>query len=193
MKYYDNSHSEAGQESFVLNMLNEKREGFFVEIGAYDSTTNSNTFLLESEFGWRGFAIEINPDGAADYNKNRKSLCANADAITFDYETYFDFNGFPKRIDYLQVDIEPAANTLLALKKLPLNDYRFSVITFEHDLYFSPENQAVKDKQVELLTSLGYVLAVSNVKVDTTRAFEDWWIDPEVISPDKYSDLNLRY
>jgi hypothetical protein len=101
--------------------------------------------------------------------------------------------GVPKRVDYLQVDIEPAANTLLALKQLPLNDYRFSVITFEHDLYFSPENAAVKQEQIDILSSLGYVLAAENVKVDENRAFEDWWIDPQVITPDKYSDLKLRY
>ena len=36
-----------------------------------------------------------------------------------------------KQIDYLSLDIDPSEATLAALKKLPLDDYRFSVITYE--------------------------------------------------------------
>ena len=193
MKYYEGSRSEAGQESFVLNMLDQKREGFYIEIGAYDSQTNSNTKMLEEVYEWVGYGFEINPEGALDYNNNRENYCVCTDATTFDFSSFFHSTYVPKRIDYLQVDIEPAANTLQALKQLPLNDYRFSVITFEHDLYFSPDNAAVKAEQIEILSSLGYVLAAENVRVDENRPFEDWWVDPEVVSQDKYSDLKLRY
>lgn len=37
MKIYEGSFSQAGQESFVLNTLNEKRNGVYVEIGAMHS------------------------------------------------------------------------------------------------------------------------------------------------------------
>lgn len=197
MKYFQYSNSEAGQESFVLNMLDEKREGYYVEIGAFESRKTSNTYLLEGLYDWKGVALEIVLEHVREYNQNRSNPCILADATEFDYLAYFIEHDFPRQIDYLQLDIEPASSTLEALKKLPLNHYRFSVITFEHDLYYGPENKAVKEEQKELLTSLGYELAVENVMVDAPgwplREFEDWWVDPKIVSKEKYKDLKLRY
>jgi hypothetical protein len=193
MKYYDGSQSEAGQESFVLSMLDEKQNGFYIEIGAFSSTVGSNTLLLETAYGWKGLGFEIDQTWVNEYNANRRNPCICADATTYDYLACFKYYEVPKRVDYLQLDIDPAVNTLQALKQLPLNDYRFSVITFEHDLYSGGDNAAIKQEQIEILSSLGYVLAANNVKVDDHREFEDWWIDPAVIAPEKYSDLKLKY
>ena len=197
MYYFADSNSEAGQESFVLNMLDEKRDGWYLEIGAFASKKTSNTWLLETNYDWKGWAFEFVGEYAREYNDNRQNFCYTADATTFPYKDVLDTAVWPKQIDYLQLDIEPASNTLLALKQIPLDDYRFSVITFEHDLYYAPENVAIKEEQKEILTSYGYVLAVENVMVDAPgwplRAFEDWWVDPKVVSEDKYKDLKLRY
>ena len=35
--------------------------GSFVELGAYDGLSNSNTFMLERCFAWRGLLIEASP------------------------------------------------------------------------------------------------------------------------------------
>ena len=35
--------------------------GFFVEIGAYDGETGSNTLFLEKHKSWDGLLIEANP------------------------------------------------------------------------------------------------------------------------------------
>jgi FkbM family methyltransferase len=52
------SHSSIGQDLFVLSELQFKRDGYFVEFGATDGITSSNTYLLEREFGWRGILAE---------------------------------------------------------------------------------------------------------------------------------------
>ncbi|MCB0309601.1 MAG: FkbM family methyltransferase [Bdellovibrionales bacterium] len=39
----------------------KKRDGFFIEAGANDGINQSNTFLLEHFFGWRGLLVEPNP------------------------------------------------------------------------------------------------------------------------------------
>ena len=40
------SYSQLGQDIFVLNELREKKEGFFIEIGAGDGLYLSNTYLF---------------------------------------------------------------------------------------------------------------------------------------------------
>jgi hypothetical protein len=41
--------------------LNQKRNGFFVEIGGYDGESFSNSLFLEKERGWSGLLVEANP------------------------------------------------------------------------------------------------------------------------------------
>ena len=112
------------------------------------------------------------------------------DALDFDYIAYFQNNHFPKQIDYLQVDIDtgydratrPNGNhytTLLGLITVPLTQYRFSVITFEHDANMYFRNTGQRDAQREILDCLDYTLVVRTIH-------EDWWVDSSVISPDVY-------
>lgn len=182
MKIFKNGNGQANQDSFVLNALNEKRNGVYVEIGANDPFSWSNTLLLESEYNWAGVGFEIVPELVEAYNSNRKNPCIEADATTFNYKKYFEENNFPKQIDYLQLDIEPAYQTLAALYSLPLLDYRFSVITYEHDLYANSENSLIKAEAKGVLKFLGYSLVAENVTDGVPeRPFEDWWIDPRVV------------
>ncbi len=181
MKLLKNSNSQAGQESFVLEALDQKTNGFYIEVGAWHGIRDSNTFLLERDFGWRGLALEIVPKFVRRYNRVRRNPCFKSDATVQDFVTLFEKEGVPRVIDYLQLDIEPGTHTLSALLKIPLETYRFSVITFEHDLYRSPENRYVKAWSEALLIEHGYKRVVSNVLYDG-KAFEDWWVDPNVVS-----------
>ncbi|UZH55647.1 FkbM family methyltransferase [Salinimicrobium tongyeongense] len=52
------SRSQIRQDLFVLSELNFKKKGFFVEFGASDGISFSNSFLLEKEFGWEGILAE---------------------------------------------------------------------------------------------------------------------------------------
>lgn len=55
------SWSQNGQDQYIDNLFNKKRNGFFVEIGGYDGETFSNTLFLEKERGWDGLLVEANP------------------------------------------------------------------------------------------------------------------------------------
>ena len=46
--------SQFAQDSFVLELLGHKRGGVFVDVGASDGVWNSNSYLLEGYYGWRG-------------------------------------------------------------------------------------------------------------------------------------------
>jgi FkbM family methyltransferase len=52
------STSQMRQDLFVLSELNFRRDGYFVEFGACDGITISNTYLLELRFGWKGILAE---------------------------------------------------------------------------------------------------------------------------------------
>jgi FkbM family methyltransferase len=54
----DNAHAQLFQDLLVLFLLEEKRDGYFVEFGALDGVKLSNTFLLENKFSWRGIVAE---------------------------------------------------------------------------------------------------------------------------------------
>ena len=50
--------SQLGQDQWVLSMTENKTGGYFVEFGACDGVSNSNTYLLEKEHGWSGLLAE---------------------------------------------------------------------------------------------------------------------------------------
>lgn len=54
----EKSKSQVKQDLFVLAELDFKRNGFFVEFGATNGIDLSNSYLLESEFGWDGILAE---------------------------------------------------------------------------------------------------------------------------------------
>lgn len=66
MKY-----SQLGQDEWVIKKLKGKKNGFFVDIAAYDGVELSNTYLLESQYDWNGICLECNPLVIYDLMNNR--------------------------------------------------------------------------------------------------------------------------
>ncbi|MCL4130950.1 UNVERIFIED_CONTAM: hypothetical protein GTU68_017446 [Idotea baltica] len=50
-----------GQAQVIDRILNKKRGGFFIECGALDGETRSNTLYFERERDWKGILIEADP------------------------------------------------------------------------------------------------------------------------------------
>jgi hypothetical protein len=184
----------SSQEEFVIKMLNGKKEGYYVELGAFHSIEGSNTYRLENEYNWKGVSFEIVPKFHEEISANRKNPCILGDATKFNYIKYFEENNFPKQIDYLQIDIDAGytqegrsvgnpALSLLGLLAIPLNTYRFSVVTFEHDAQIELRNSHMRDAQREIMLALGYSLVVKEIH-------EDWWVDPTVI---KFNDYKNQF
>jgi hypothetical protein len=173
-----NNYSQAFQDMFVLSMLDGKKNGTYIEIGGDDPIVINNTYLLESEYDWKGVSFEIESEKVNHYNSVRKNNCICANAITADYSKIFEENNFSTQIDYLQLDIDPAEQTLACLKNLPLDTYRFSVITYETDAYRS-SSECVEESR-KIFRDYGYESIAKNV-LNCGHAFEDWYVDPNVI------------
>lgn len=73
LKYFDLSQAQLHQDLFVLQSLNFKEQGFFVEFGATDGISHSNTWLLEKNFGWKGILAEPAVIWYQDLLKNRSA------------------------------------------------------------------------------------------------------------------------
>ena len=70
--------SQYGQDKLINEeIFNHKRNGFFVDIGANDGITGSNTYFLEKEMGWSGICIEPQSDIFSKLCENRIAECVN--------------------------------------------------------------------------------------------------------------------
>ena len=180
----ENNYSQTFQDMFVLCMLDGKRNGTYLELGGDKPRKLNNTYLLESEFGWTGNSFEIEEEKSDYFNTQRKNKCICVDATTYDYASL----DYPDQIDYLSLDCDPAEVTLRCLKKLPLDKHRFSVITYETDVYQDGADHQYEQRKI--LQSHGYQLVVRNV-MNEGHPFEDWWVDPTVVPEERWKPFKF--
>lgn len=73
-KYY----SQYLQDRFCDQVIfNGKNNGFFLDIGAYDGITFSNSYFFEKNKNWSGVCFEPNPSVFLNLVKNRNCECIN--------------------------------------------------------------------------------------------------------------------
>lgn len=67
-------YSQYGQDKFLNEeVFLHKKNGFFIEIGAHDGISLSNTYFFEKNLEWHGICIEPYPAKFAELCKNRSS------------------------------------------------------------------------------------------------------------------------
>jgi hypothetical protein len=176
----ERNYSQAFQDLFVLTALNGKENGTYLEIGAQEPFYQNNTALLETQFAWKGVSIEIRQDLCQMFSQQRKNTILCQDATKINYPDLLNKFDYGSTIDYLQVDCEPSKTTFEILLMIPFNDYKFRIITYEHDYYVDLTN-SYRDKSREYLMSKGYKLLVSNVALNEWSPFEDWWYHPDLV------------
>jgi FkbM family methyltransferase len=79
MKYY----SQYGQDQLLNHLLNHKKFGIFIDIGAHDGVTYSNSYFFEKEMQWSGICVEPIPEVFKKLVSNRNCItenCAISDA-----------------------------------------------------------------------------------------------------------------
>jgi Methyltransferase FkbM domain len=91
-------HSHQGQDQWVIErVLPGKRGGWFIDSGAGpDGIRGSNSYALESEFGWTGLLVEPHPDCYKRIRLNRSAIveqCCLTDSFG---EVDFVLNAHPE-------------------------------------------------------------------------------------------------
>jgi len=190
--------SQIGQDKWICEIYSNKKHGYFLDVGAYNGVTISNTFYLEKELGWTGICVEPLPAAFAELQASRSCICENVCAAPSGGTVYFHRRGkgskivpgpgrktiecraetlavilarheAPAAMEYLSLDIE--GGELDVLTGFPFDHYSFGAITVEHNAYVGPEWQERREKMFTLLTSHGYV---RSREVDQ----DDWYIHP---------------
>lgn len=179
----ERNYSQVYQDMFILSMLDGKKNGTYVEVGGGSPFIGNNTAILETNYNWSGVSLELNSEFVEEYKKTRKNPILQADALTMNYKKLFAENFTTKEIDYLQLDVEPAKNTFEVLLSIPFDEYKFAVITYEHD-YYVDVTKSYREKSRRYLTLLGYELIVNDISPDGISNFEDWWVHPDLIDPE---------
>ncbi len=117
--------SQAGQDYWVFGeAFNERIGGFFLDIGAHDGITISNTYILEHRYKWSGLCIEANPNTFRSLKKNRHATCVNACLDSGSGEVEFALRGVLGGIVDSGLDNSEsrAEGTVIKVKTLPLTD-----------------------------------------------------------------------
>jgi FkbM family methyltransferase len=69
-------YAQCGQDVFLdEDVFFGRKGGAFIDIGANDGVSLSNTYFFEKTRGWTGICIEPQPDKFASLQKERTSLC----------------------------------------------------------------------------------------------------------------------
>lgn len=71
--------SQIGQDKYyVENIIKHRKNGTFLDIGAYDGKTFSNTYYLEKVLEWKGICVEPNPEMYKKCRETRKNVVNKA-------------------------------------------------------------------------------------------------------------------
>ena len=124
------SYSQIGQDLEVLKFYNNKRNGFFVEIGASDGIELSNTYLLETMYDWKGVCAEPIPLKFELLCKNRPNSFCCSDAVHGESGKQVEFDicntsdllsGISENID-CHKDVVNQDKTQITITTISLND-----------------------------------------------------------------------
>jgi FkbM family methyltransferase len=104
MKYF----SQYKQDEHVDTILNKKENGFFVDIGAHNGKTGSNSFFFEKYRSWSGICIEPGPNEFKALTENRKSININCCVSNYEGTSNFTYiNGYSNMLSGLTENYDP--------------------------------------------------------------------------------------
>jgi FkbM family methyltransferase len=124
------SYSQLQQDLEVVRYYNKKEGGFFIEIGASDGLELSNTYLLETQYKWKGICCEPIPTRFEKLVVNRpNSICFNNAVysesdltLSFSVSNHYDlYSGISNHLNKFK-DVVDANSIVIEVQTLSLLD-----------------------------------------------------------------------
>jgi len=184
---------QAEQDKFVLNVLKNKTNGYFLEIGSNHPVKINNTYLLETTYNWKGIMVEYKSEFLPLYKQYRPySIHIINDATKVDYKNVFEKNNMPLLFDYLQIDLEANnGSTIETLQKLDneiFDTYKFATVTFEHDIYHTNFGNTRLESR-NIFKKRGYVCVFADINNGGEYPYEDWYVHPDLVDMNYVNSL----
>ncbi len=88
------NYSQSNEQEIIINLFKGKRDGKFLDIGANNGVTLSNTFALANFYGWSGLLVEASPKAYERLLKNYELIDRDFDfqnVAIWKEDGYFDF------------------------------------------------------------------------------------------------------
>lgn len=121
--------SQLGQDRFIDEYFNKEEGLTFLDIGAHDGVTISNSFFLEKHRNWNGMCIEAQPNEFEKLKSNRNCICVNVAVSNFNGETDFTIvEGYANMLSGIPDDYN---QTHLGRIKGEVNHYGGSINTIK--------------------------------------------------------------
>lgn len=163
----------------MAEIFKGKRDGTFLDLGAHQAQHVSNTWALEKQFGWRGIAVDNDPQWIRQWAEQRPgSVFVLGDACTLDYPALLAAQHIPQPVDYLSLDLEPPELTWQCLQHILGQKIWAYTVTFETDYY---RYQKSREPSRALMASLGYVLHRPGV-VGTYGEQDDFYVHQMILT-----------
>jgi FkbM family methyltransferase len=170
------SFSQHGQDRFILeNFFANRCDGVFIDVGAYDGITFSNTLLFERR-GWSGICIEPVPLVFEKLRAARSVLCLNCAVSDSDGVAPFidvDMPNFGKMYSGLKADYDPRHAHLVqthatASRTIEVPAHRLDGILDEHKIrkvdYLSLDTEGSELKILKSTDLAVYDISVISVE-----------------------------
>lgn len=139
---------------YAVSFFNKKENGIFIDIGAHDGITCSNSLTFELNYNWTGICIEPHPVTFQELKTNRNCTCLN-NAIG-NQTTFLDF-----------LVIDGPANMLSGLVDTydprHIERIKNETASYKDKVY----TQKVSCKTLELILQENNILNVDYLSVDT--------------------------
>ncbi|MBS0619967.1 MAG: FkbM family methyltransferase [Verrucomicrobia bacterium] len=97
-------YSQCGQDAFVhQNFFQGVQEGVFVDIGAHNGISLSNTYFFEKELGWNGICVEPIPEVFDALRQNRNCICVQGCIVSepIEHAEFWRITGAPEMLSGL--------------------------------------------------------------------------------------------
>ena len=139
----DNFFSEAGQDKIIKDkFFKEHKNGFFVEIGAFDGVEGSNCYYFEKYLEWEGIAIEASPKQFEKLVKNRE--CQKMNVVIGSAENEVEFfevvDGFTQMSGINNANFKNSYDRIKKNSNSKINIINTKCVTFENII---PSNRII--------------------------------------------------